>query len=90
LLAEPPPLTVTLFVTVTGADADTFTASVMGGAEPGAEITALVVQVTTCAASLQLQPEPVALTNVRLGSSVSVTVITPELEAVPPLLTRIV
>ena len=81
----------TLFITVVVvADDDTFTVSAMGGAEPEAAMTALVVHVTIGAAALQVQPEPLALTNVWFVSSVSVTVITPELGAVPPLLTRIV
>jgi hypothetical protein len=74
-------------MTVGPADPDTLTLIMMGGAEAPAAMAALVVHVT---AALQVQLEPVALTKVRFGPSVSVTVITPELGAVPTLLTRIV
>jgi len=47
--------------------------------EATAGMAALLVHVTTCAAALQLQFAPVKLTNVKFGSSVSVTVIRPEL-----------
>jgi hypothetical protein len=62
----------------------------MGGAEVPAAITALLVHVTTCAAALQLQPEPVALPNVRFESNVSVTVTVPEVEPFPILFAVIV
>jgi len=89
-LVPPPPATTTLFVTDVGAFAPTFTFIVMGEAEAPAAMTTLVVHVTTCPAALQLQLEPVALTNVRLGSSVSVTVTVPELGAFPMLFAVIV
>ena len=89
-MTPPPPVTVTAFVTDDGAFAARFTVIAMGGAEAPAAMAALVVHVTTCAAPLQPQFEPVALTNVRFGSSVSVTVIMPELGAFPVLLAVIV
>ena len=87
VLVPPPPATVTLFVTDVCAFAATFTESVIGGAGAPAAMASLVVHVTTCPAALQLQSVPVALTYFRFGSSVSVTVIVPELGAIPPLLT---
>jgi hypothetical protein len=87
VLVPPPPVTVTVFVTDGSPFAATLTVIVINGAEAPAAITALVVHVTTCAAALQTQPEPVALPYVWFGPSVSVTVITPELEAFPILVT---
>ena len=90
-MESPPPATVTVFVTegVVGCAA-TFTVIVMAGAEAPAAMAALVVHVTTSAAAPQVQFEPLALTNVRFGSSVSVTVMVPELGALPTLLAVIV
>jgi hypothetical protein len=45
------------------------------------------VQVTTCAAALQLHPVPLPDTNVNCDARVSVTVIVPVVGASPPLLT---
>jgi hypothetical protein len=68
----------------------TFTVIVIGGADAPAAMAELVVQVTTCPPALQLQPEPIPLTYVRFGSSVSATVIVPELGPDPILLAVIV
>ena len=87
LVVPPPPVTATVFVTDAGAFSDTFTLIVMNGAEAPVAMTALVLHVTTWAAAIQVQPEPLALINVTFGLSVSMTVITPELEAVPILMT---
>ena len=85
VLVSPPPATITVFVTDAGAFTATFALIVMGGAEAPAAMAAVVVQVTDCPAALQLQFVPVALTNIRFGSSVSVTLIKPELAPFPTL-----
>jgi hypothetical protein len=87
VLVPPPPATVTVFVTDGSPFAATLTVIVINGAEAAVAMTALVVHVTTGAATIQVQPEPLALTNVWFGPSVSMTVITPEVEAFPTFVT---
>ena len=86
-MIPPPPETVPVFVTDDSPFASTLTVIVMGGAEAAAAMKALVVHVTLCEATIQVQPEPLALTNVWFVPSVSVTVMVPELAPFPTLFT---
>src|SRR5512140_3355210 len=87
---SPPPLTATLFVTVPTALDPTPTVSVIAlGLVAPAAMTALLVHVTTCAAAEQLQPVPAALEYVRPEGNVSVTVIVPDVAAVPSALSTV-
>src|SRR5512139_3545581 len=81
---SPPPLTVTLFVTLPTAAEPTFTVSVIAlGFVASAAMTAALVHVTACQAAEQVQPVPVAAEYARPAGSVSVTVMVPEVAAVP-------
>src|SRR4051794_37761827 len=83
-VGSPPPATLAMFVTDGIATWATPTVSVIGFAlVPPAAMTALLVHVTTCAAAEQVQPVPVPDTNARPVGSVSLTVIVPEVGAVP-------
>jgi hypothetical protein len=87
-LVAPPPLTVTAFVTDPGAPT-ALTDNVMGLPFAPAAMAVVLVQVAVCAEPLQVQPVPVAASNVKPAGSVSVTVIAPVVADVPPLLTAI-
>jgi hypothetical protein len=88
VFVAPPPLTVTEFVTEPGAPF-ALTTSVIALAAAPAAIDVVLVHVAVCAAPLHVQPVPLAALNVRPVGSVSVTVIVPEVAAVPLLLTTI-
>jgi hypothetical protein len=90
VLGSPPPLAVAEFVTEAGAFAATLTVSVMGLPAASTAMTVVLVQVTVCPASLQVQPVPPAALNVRPAGSVSVTVMVPAVATFPELLTAIV
>ena len=87
-LAWPPPDTATLFVTDASPLLFTVVFRVIT-ADPEAAMAVVEVQVTTCPAGLQVQPEPDALTYVRFASKVSVTVTVPVVAAFPELATTI-
>jgi hypothetical protein len=87
----PPPLAVAEFVTEPGSvPMGMVTPRVMLGNEDEPAIVAVDVHVTTCAASLQLQPLPEADAYVSPAGNVSTIVVVPEVAALPLLLTAIV
>src|SRR5215467_10053458 len=88
VLVSPPPLTVTLFVIVAGADAATLTVSVMfGNAAPAASESD---RVHVRPASAQLHPLPDNPVAVRPAGKPSETVTAPDVAVAPTLLTLIV
>src|SRR5690349_8287565 len=88
-LMSPPPDTVAVLVTLAGALAATFTASVMGGYEAPEASASARVQVEVGPAA-QVQPAPLMAAAARPAGSVSVTVTAPALGAVPALRTVMV
>jgi hypothetical protein len=88
VFVAPPPLALTEFVTEPGAPVALTTSAIALPAAPAA-IDVVLVHVAVCAAPLHVQPVPLAALNVRPVGSVSVTVIVPEVAAVPLLLTTI-
>jgi hypothetical protein len=86
-LFAPPPEAVALLVRLPGAvDVGTLTVSVIAGNAADAAIAAELVHVTTCAAALHDQPLPVAVAYVSPAGRVSVTVVVPNVVALPVLL----
>src|SRR5258706_2600266 len=83
-LDSPPPLTVTVFVTLAVAFDPTLIVSVMAGAAAPGAMTVVRVQ-RTGAPREQLQPAPLAAVAVNAGGSASETVNTPAVDPVPTL-----
>jgi hypothetical protein len=80
-VASPPPLTVTLFVTLAATLLAKFTVNVIAGYAALPARTLLVVQVLV--ANVQLQPVPLIAVAVKPAGSVSTTVTVPDVDAVP-------
>jgi len=88
--AAPPPLAVAVLVTDSGwTVGGTVTPRAIVVKAPAAAIAAVVVQVTTCPLSPHVQPAPTADANVRSAGKVSVTVVVPNVVALPVLVTAI-
>jgi hypothetical protein len=88
VLTAPPPEAVAEFVSEPG-DPPTLTVSVIGFPAAAAAMLVVLVHVALWPEPLQIQPVPLAALNVKPAGSVSVTVIVPEVAAVPVLLTAI-
>jgi hypothetical protein len=85
---SPPPDTATLFVTLAGALAETFTVSVIGGyAAPAARLSD---RVHVRFARFVVQPVPLIVVAINPAGSESVTVMDPDEAAFPTLVTMIV
>jgi hypothetical protein len=89
VLVAPPPLAVAELVTEPGGPT-TLTVSVMGLPAALAAMTVVLVHVAPAPEPVHDQPVPLAALKVKPAGSVSVTLIVPDVAAVPVLLTAIV
>ena len=84
--SSPPPETVAVFVTASGAFDATVTGTVIAGKLAAAAIAAVLVHETTCRVVVHVQPPPVAAPGVSPAGKVSVIVVVPLVAAGPSLL----